>query len=306
MHSNSIRRSAIVALAALLAPLSLPAEPVTVSTVPFGGMILEIPAGTSIVSDVFIGSALYQGPIASIYGDGSVLGLGNLPAIEHPAYVHVLSGTDEGMVSTILDADNDFVTVETALDVEVGDIVAIRKHQTVGEFFQSGFASGGIVTFYNVDGSIITATFFEGFGWFDGADQPAEEVIMFPGEAFVLNNPSGASFPTIVSGSVNTNPVKVPISENTLAIIGTINPVNSIELADLFGDSLGSGGIATIYENDGNLQVSNTFTYYSDWGFFNQTDDPSDSFPVSPSTRIVLNPQKTGFIKIPAAYSNEQ
>lgn len=82
MHSNSIRRSAIVALAALLAPLSLPAEPVTVSTVPFGGMILEIPAGTSIVSDVFIGSALYQGPIASIYGDGSVLGLGNLPAIE--------------------------------------------------------------------------------------------------------------------------------------------------------------------------------------------------------------------------------
>lgn len=304
MHSNSIRRSAIVALAALLAPLSLPAEPVTVSTVPFGGMILEIPAGTSIVSDVFIGSALYQGPVASSSGDGSVE-LGNLPAIEHPAYVHVLSGTDEGMVSTILDADNDSVTVETALNVEVGDIVAIRKHQTVGEFFagaELSLSDNDRISLYNSDGTISVLEYFDGFGWYDRDFNEADDVIIFPTEGFVINAQSDVS--VVLSGSVTTHPMKAPFATGLIAMIPTLNPAGAVTIGDLFGNELANDSTVTLYETlEGSLNPLGSYEYYEDFGFFDRDFNAADNVLISVGGVSVLRSSNSGHISIPPSYA---
>ncbi|MCC5805428.1 MAG: hypothetical protein JJU00_03780 [Opitutales bacterium] len=301
MNKTSLPR---LLLAGLLAPWGLSAEPVTISTVPFGGMILEIPAGTSVVSDVFIGSALYQGPVASVSAEGDVLGMSNVPAIENPSYIHVLSGDDEGMVSTILEADSESVTVETPLNLVEGDIVAIRKHQTIGQFFAGAALSDfDTVTFYNTDGKVETLLYFEG-NWYDSeTEAPSDNTIIFPAEAIVPSLSAGTTL--VVSGSVSANPVKVEFGANVVNLIGGLDPVNSPTLNSIFLSALNDFETVTLYNNvNGTLTSTGTYLRFGDSLFDAFTEDPADDVSVEIASGAVILTSNKGYLHIGAAYSS--
>ncbi len=300
------RRFPALVLAAFLAPFSLPAESVTVSTVPFGGMILEIPAGTSIVSDVFIGSALYQGPVVSISPEDDVLFLNSMPAIESASYIHVLSGADQGMVSTILNADSESVTVETPLVLAEGDVVAIRKHQTIGAFFAgAAFSMGDTITFYNIDGTITSVTYFGSSGWLDSDLQDGSDLLFLPGEALVVNISQAISI--IASGSVNTHLVSREFVSGAVALIGTINPIGGGTLSELFSDGAMVGDTVTFYENsNGTLFISGSYTYFGSSGYLDDELNSANDVKVPVAGAAVLQSGNSRLISILPAYSENQ
>lgn len=297
-----IRKAALLGLALL--PLSAPLGAFSLSTDPVGGTIIEIPAGISILSDSYLGEALFTGTVTGVSPDGHIVELAGTPAVQHPAYIHVLSGPDAGRISTILDADGAILTIETALDLAEGNALVIRKHRTLGELFPQGLGNGGTATFYNTDGTIEANTYYKQFGWYDSRDQPADNLILFPGEAVVVNAPASTS--VLMSGAVTVDPVKVGFGASTIALVGSLNPLEDARLDDLFASAATENDTITLYENrNGGFSVSSVHTFFEGHGFFTDAGEPSDTgVPVGGAA--VLRSSRAGHVTLPPAFSHDE
>ncbi len=294
----------ITLLGAALLPFSIPAGALSLSTDPVGGTIIEIPAGISILSDSYLGEALFTGTVTGVSPDGLVVELPSTPAVQHPAYIHVLSGPDAGRISTILDSEGPFLTVETALDLAEGDALVIRKHRTLGELLPQGLGDGSTATFYNADGTIESATLLEKHGWLDRQSLLADDLILFPGEAVVVNASSPAS--VLMSGSVTVDPVKVGFGASAIAIVGSLNPVEDARLDDLFASAATENDTVTLYENrNGIFSVSSVHTFFEGHGFFTDAGEPSNTgVPVGGAA--VLRSSRAGHVTLPPAFSHDE
>ena len=299
---NRILKATI--LGAALLPFSAPLGALSLSTDPVGGTLVEIPVGASIISDIYLNEALFSGSVISVSPDGLVVELASTPAVQHPAYIHVLSGPDAGRISTILDTEGPALSVETALDLAEGDALVIRRHRTLGELFPQGLGNGGTATFYNADGTFESATFFERHGWLDHQFKPAEDLILFPGEAVVVNASAPAS--VLMSGSVTVDPVKVGFGASTIALIGSLNPVEEASLNDLFSSAATDNDTVTLYENrNGNFSLSSVHIFFEGHGFFTDAGEPSDAgVPVAGAA--VLRSSRTGHVTLPPAFNRNQ
>jgi hypothetical protein len=297
MNKNTLTKIILLTLFSAVGAASAPHR-----SHPFGSKRVEIPAGFSILTHTFIGSAIYQGPVGSVSPEGDVLGLSNLQSVPHPAYIHVLSGADEGMVSTILDVDSSAVVLETPLYVAPGDLVAIRKHTTIGELFPE--VPGLTLVFYNVDGTQTLVEYFSGYGWFDYSTfELADDYFFRPGEGVPLSAPHPFTLTTV--GAVTVHPVALEIGNSGFNILGTLNPVQGVRLDTLFAGAVIPNDDVEIYgEWAGTFQQLGRYVYEPAYvGWYNWDNlQASNHVEIDSGNAGVLTAQQPGYVTIPAAF----
>jgi hypothetical protein len=296
----------LIILAGLFATVALASDPHR--SEPFGIKRVEIPSGISILAHIFIGSASYQGPVGSVSAEGDVLGLSNLQSIPHPAYIHVLSGIDEGMVSTILDADSLSVVLETPLNVVAGDLVAIRKHTTIGEFFAGVVFSGeATLVFYNADGTQTHLNYFpdEWHGWYETTTwERGEDYFFRPGEGIVLNAPHSVTVTTV--GAVTVHPIALAFGDNGYGMIGTLNPMKGVRLDALFDGVLVDNDELELFGQPyGYFDLMGWYIFDSGYGGWYDRDNlqMSNHVEIASGNAGALRSQQSNYVFIPPAFT---
>lgn len=294
----------LAAGAALAAPLA--AQPVTVSTVPMGGMVVEVPAGQSFLSVPFQSSVSHQGVISSVAGN--YLELPGISALSDASYIHVLDGDAAGQVLTILSQVGDLLEVNgVPLGLVSGATVAVRSHSSVaalGQLFSAD--EGDLIQIYNFDGSQLSGEFFPGFGWYsESQDDFIDDLIIYPGESILISVSSPRSI--LLSGSVSTHPVVFPYAQGGASLIGTLSPVSSATISELFGGA-SSGDVVTLYHNVGGfLQSFASLEFFEGFGFYDEVaDDFADETSVVAGSGVFFNPSSNGSVVFPPAYQSQQ
>ncbi|MEM1222349.1 MAG: hypothetical protein AAGH40_06260 [Verrucomicrobiota bacterium] len=275
-----------------------------VETDPVGYVTTDLPAGASLIGTPLTNDIQFSGLSGSV--SGSTVNLSGLGTIESPAYLLVLSGTDVGELSSIVSSTSSSVTLEQQLNgLAEGDSVRIISHFTLSDLYEasgSTISDNSSVSVYNSSGTVETYTIFSG-SWFDSSFAASDNVIIFPGEGFVINLQSATSFTFV--GNVNTAPFKLPVTSGVVNIVSSENPSTPTG-QDSIGaalNGLGDNSTISIYSNDGSLSLVETYTLFSGLWFdssFNQTE-----ISVAAPSTIVVNPQNTSDVTVPAAYTSE-
>jgi len=179
-----------------------------------GAASVAVPAGSTIYSLPFLQSAVSQSATAAVSGSDVTLGA-NIPALTGSHYLHVLSGTDVGMIYDIASYIDATVTLTAgSTNIAPGDIVAVRPHMTIADLgVPANFTT---ITLLNPDGTTTVGTYV--FGSWD----ISPDTVIRPGEGFVLGAPS--PFTMTLHGAVSEDNVIFPVSSP--AVVGTIDPVN--------------------------------------------------------------------------------
>ncbi|MCC5839611.1 MAG: hypothetical protein JJT96_05755 [Opitutales bacterium] len=289
----------LFALPLVALPASMMAQPVY--TDPVGAVSVQA-SGLSALHFPLQKAKIYQGTVSSV--GGATVGLASVPPLSGALYLQVLSGSAVGTVSSVVASDGSSVTTESAISgLAVGDSVAVREHTSLGDLsasIEGGAPDSATITLYNLDGTISN---FEAFGgeWFDGDFTPSDDVIVAPGEGFVLALPSDITITFV--GSVSVDPVLVPLS-TSLGFVGNLNPVPSLanpsSVGQLFGNLADSSTI-TIYMGDGSFEVSNFLEAFGgEW--FDPDFTPSDDLSISAPAAVAVFSAEPGVAVIPPAF----
>jgi hypothetical protein len=244
--------------------------------------------GNYLVGTPFLKAKSFQGQVASASGTTISVGA-DLPEITAASFVHVLSGAEEGRVSTILSADTttDEIVVEDALSLATDDIIAVRPHFTLGDL--GSLPDFSSVTIFQQDGTELAASYLFG-SW----DQPADTII-FPGEGVLLNLSEGASI--IFTGAVASEPVTVRLAPGVVNLINGVRPVGSDSSLAHSGQSLFVGlpdftSIST-YEAG---SIDNPIQYNK---LFGSWDGDLDMVDINGSKAQLVNPPSEVFVTLP-------
>lgn len=293
----------LLAGAALLAASNLSAA----TTDPVGYVTKDFPAGASLISSPLQGETALQGAVDSVSGD--VVGLANVPSLSEPHFLLVTSGAAKGNISTILSSDSTSVTVEEASqisDLSAGDTVKIIEHFTLGDLTTASNSSiddNSSVTVYNSDGSTTTYLAFADV-WYDGAGNPSDSAIIFPGEGVVVSfqAPTSLTF----AGNVNTQEINIPVTSGAVNLIGSESP-SALSGENSLGAALATlpdNSTITVYSEDGSLSVQNTYLLFGgDW--YDGTGNLTEISIAAPAT-IVVSPQSTQEVTLSPAYTAAQ
>jgi hypothetical protein len=291
----------LAAGAALAAPLA--AQPVTVSTVPMGGMVVEVPAGLSLVSSPFVGPIAFQGPVSVDEGIVSVVGeisesIGSLYAQVLSASNSSLEGRISSIVSTAFDGTTTTILFEESLGIGSGDVIAVRRFLTVSELFaNSGVADNDSIVLLNPDGSSDILVYFFG-NWYDQSAgfALADDYIIFPGEAVALTTANSSGLSLLLSGSVSVDPVTAFLPGNSLrTYVGSLDPLGNIGIGSIF-TSLDSNDSLSLLSDP-----SQSFIFFA--GDWYRADDGSfalsNSVAIPPAQGAVLTTGSSQFFTIP-------
>lgn len=306
MHPTPTHLSLLTPLFAGLAltvvnPLCAQSNP-SAYTDPVGAMVVQVPAGPSVLSSPFLNSKIFQGPVVAV--SGTSVTLSSVPTLSGPHFLHVLSGNALGAVATISSSTSPSVVLENSIaGLAVGDSVAIVPHVTLGALFSTATLSDGDgATVFNTDRTTKALTYFEGFGWYDENFEAADDLILYPGEGIVVNLVAATEL--VVSGAVSVAPVKFEFGSLARAAVGSINPVAGISLAQLFGNSLADGDGISVFQNaSGTLTNVGNFTFFEGFGFYDNAFELQDDFQVTPLNAAILMSGQNGAITIPAAFT---
>lgn len=141
----------------------------------------------------------------------------NAPSPGTPWVLEVASGTDEGLFLPIVSNDTTTITVaagggDDLSNLVAADVVNVRQAWTLGTLFASAaIPDGAVVSAYDIGQTGInnsanpTYVYASGFGgWLDGGTFAlANDVILYPGESFVLVNNTATAIPSLtVAGEV--------------------------------------------------------------------------------------------------------
>lgn len=307
-----------ILLGSVIASLALPIHATSVYTDPVGAVVVDVVPGFQTMSVGLQKAKVFQGAADSVNNDVIGVSVG-ADVLASPHYVQVLSGDAMGTVATVVEADASSVTTSPAiLGLAAGDSIAVRPHVTLGDISTDPeLPDGAFITIYNADGSSEVFEYFssttlgaeEGI-WGDAAFENANNVAVFPGEGFVLNNPGAAVSATFV-GAVSVDAVALPVGP-AFSVVGTLNPVSTATLADVFGE-LSPGSFLTVYSDDGQLSAVEVYEAFdaADLGlgegivFGDSASEIADDDVLAAFQGTVVNPSAPVVLMIPAAYSAE-
>lgn len=294
-------------LGALLTAVALPAQAISVYTDPVGAVAMEVPSGSHVMSFAFQHPKIFQGVLANV--SGSVLSFASdVPSINGAYYVQVVSGSARGRTETVATISNGSATLWASIPgLSIGDVVALRAHTVLDDLVavaNPAIPDDAVLTLYNTDGS-SESYIFSGGDWYEnfGAFDLANEVIIHPGEGFVINLPTDTGL--IMTGSVSVDPVVVPVGPS-FSIVGTINPSSNqssdSSLGAIFGN-VGEDSIVSVYSNDGDLTLTTSYIFgggdwYENHGAFNI----ANSVVVESPNALVITPTSSVSVSIPPAF----
>jgi len=251
------------------------------------------PSGTSAHGVGFVLGEKFRGVASSKTGDSlNVSGTtftsnqfapsGNLPS----HYILITSGDQSGLVADIVSNTATSVTVGSGdlTGVNYNPSFVIRPHLKASTLFASSSGLEDYADTLNVFNSDGTTTSLlrdstAATGWVDASTLSAIDVVIYPGQGFLLNTTSGGSFTT--TGAVNPDSVAVPVFAGLVNLVSGSDPSASVPLQtsgignglEVYADTVGK------FSTDGSLIQSGTYLWAgsSDGGFV----DPASLSPVA-------------------------
>lgn len=276
-----------------------PADGTTAYTDPMGGMVVNCPNNSDTILTIpFHRSEVYTGQISSVSAsDITMVGNPGFTVDEFVTtgghYALISSGALEGLVLPILSNTVDTLTVDSGGEdlssLAVSDTLSIVPFWTLETLVGTDSPNGLQILTYDLDfaginlGASSVYTHYTTYGWYLGGT-PSGDVIIYPGEAFILRNSSGSDFPLIFSGNVQAVTHKTyfrTLDANVIQDnhIGLTTPVD-VALSDA---NIGyAGDQLLIFDNTlggTNKSASDVITYYDTFGWYRgatKVDDPSD------------------------------
>lgn len=169
-------------------------------------------------------------------------------------YAEPLSGTSSGLAIDILSNTSTTLKLNTtpaAAGLTNGMVFVVRKHSTLSILMPTG---GGLsvltdsVILFGTTG-LQTSYFFDGTNWVDAGSVNSNNVIIRPGQGFVIHasGPLTITFGSGEAAYVKTTPTRIKANPNAPNLIGALNPLGtSVTLGSLgvtssmqaFNDSL--------------------------------------------------------------------
>lgn len=231
-----MRTITIFALACLTAPQVLLAQ--TAYTAPAGYVSLgntaaatnNVPANTDIVVSIpVLKSAAYAGQVASV--TATTVTVKGTPAFVVNTWTvtpHVLvieSGAKSGMIVPIMSNTVDVLTVAPG-DFSTSGILAdvnlsIRPAWTIQSFMSGASSLTGVQFFtfsntqLNINNSASGVYFYDGTNWRDSEGALANNIILYPGEGFIVRTGSTPIADFVISGDVPMAASYVALGERT-------------------------------------------------------------------------------------------
>jgi uncharacterized protein (TIGR02597 family) len=263
-HPIIMRTTTIFALACLTASQAAFAQ---VYTAPAGYVSLgDTTAGQPAVkanTDVWISiplnkPSIFGGTISSV--STNVITLTGSPALTNlttvPHTLTITSGTGEGIIALITANTANTVTVSIAAGdsltgVTTPDAVTISPAWTVLGFLGNTMPVGATLYTYPASGprnsSAEGVYEWNGSNWIDNVNtgEPADNDVLYPGETFVLRNPTATPITTfVVSGEVPMANSRIVVGANGAAggdkAISFFSPVNQ---------PIGTSGLSAFAQN---------------------------------------------------------
>lgn len=219
-------------------------EPQSSSTPILGSYKFDVPVGTSIWTCGLVTGKVFQGKSSSmIPGTNSLLTVdaadwGNFEL----HYVEILSGTQVGLILDIISNTARSLTLKgdiATFGLTGDESFCVRRHCTLGTIFRGGaglIAGSDTVTLFREAGSITYS--FNGTIWEDPDLEDASNVIIYPGQSFLITH-NGSSPTTLTFGGgavsfIKTGPTIVPLYAGVPNLVGLINPLVSTRPTDSF------------------------------------------------------------------------
>ena len=179
-----------------------------------GAVNFSVPTGPSVVSIPFLKPVQFQGAVSSISGSAVDLGA-SVPSLSGANYIHVLSGTDAGMIFDIASVAGSIVNLtEAPAGLVAGDTIAIRQHMTLAYLGTPPLFT--TATLLDAGGVPAVQTYFIS-GWAN------PNVVIYPGEAIIISNS------TVWNITLYASVCEVDLifsAANGPQLVGNIDPVN--------------------------------------------------------------------------------
>ena len=234
----------VLAFTCALLPLpgAMAQTTLTSSTPVIGFYKFDVPVGTSIWTCGLVTKKAFQGQASSMTsGTNSTL---TMNGAAWPTfglhYVEILSGAQSGLVLDIL--SNTATTLQlkgntASLGLSGTESFCVRSHSTLGSVFQGGAGlNGGTDTVTLVRDTGRKTYAWNGSGWEDGDLNDAGNTIIYPGQAFLINNGKGSPSTVTFGGGevayVKSGPIKVPLYRGIPNLVGLVNPLVSTTIGD--------------------------------------------------------------------------
>lgn len=229
------------------------------STPVIGYYKFDVPVGNSAWVCGFVTKKDFQGAASSMTaGVTSVINQTGATFGSFPLhYVEILSGPKAGLILDIVSNTANTITVDgniTSLGLTGTETYCVRKHATLGTVFANGAGltagSDNVTIFNSTGGSDVFA--FNGLNWENAlTGDPGDDVIVYPGQGFVITNGGAASVQVTFGGNevsyVKSGPTQVNAYTAATNLVGLINPLVATAPADpLFAtaeSTLGSMGL---------------------------------------------------------------
>ena len=299
-------------LGSLLASAVLPIHATSVYTDPVGAVVSELDSGLHVVSGLFVKEKQFQGALSGISGATLSVSNGDLSAYGTGEYfVEVVSGSLEGLMMDVVSSTADSINVESRFstllgDVDEGDSIAIRQHQTLEDIFASadfGSAASAVAIFYDEEGNETQLVNNSPTGdWADAFTGVSANPVVRPGMGFALFLGEPASMTSVGSVKVGRSLVELT-GDFSPNIVGTLNPASGLTLA--------SSNLSTALTADQDIVVflgvdgSETQVVYSSAsGTFIDaiTSADLDSAEIAPGSGVFVFSGDAVYWDVPAAY----
>jgi len=272
-----MKKNHLIAVLALAAtPAFLHAQTTSYSEA-VGYSTSTFPGGTSGHGVGFVKPAIFTGSATKLSTSSiSVSGLtaannslapsGGLPT----HYVEIISGANEGLNVDVVSNTGTTVVVDADLSsIGSSENIAIRPHVKASDVFAGNSSLGDFNdTFivYNSDGSTssLLRDSTSATGWVDPATFSAADLVIYPGQAFLLNTSGAGSF--TFSGSVKATATLVPLYSGSVNLVTAANPssnpnIQSSGLGDnlsAFNDTVGT------FSSDGSFVQNSNYLWAGD------------------------------------------
>jgi hypothetical protein len=306
---------AILTLAAT--PTFLHAQTTTYSDV-VGYNTSSFPAGTSGHGVGFVKAALFTGSASKLSSTSfSVAGLTVANNVLAPVsglpthYIEVVAGVNEGLSADIVSNTGATVVVDGDLSsLGATEQITIRAHVKASEVFAGNTSLTELLDtllVYNADGSSYTLLrdSTSPSGWIDPNSFTPADVVIYPGQAFLLGTSAEGSFTT--TGNVKSTATLIPLYASSLNYISAGNPSTSpdIQTSGLGGNLAVLIDTVSTFVNNGSFEQSATYLWA---GHPNNFIDPNLFSTVSgvglPGTGAVLVSVSADTVwKAPAPYT---
>ncbi len=309
------------------------------TTDPVGALMVTCLEGSdTILSVPFRNAATYVGPIASvaIAGNNVTVGFSANPnwttnQFSNLYYVRFTSGSNMGRYYTVVSNTNNSLTIDsngdTMTGIASGNTIQLIKYYTLNDLFPPATQTTFVLSLGNSGlqrrsellipnltsiGTNLAPSrvfFVTSSGWFEASagNANANNVVLLPDTYFIVRNKSGyGSTSFIATGSVEMNPIVIPISissgakqDNYLSLIRPVNvKLSQLNLtSDVFTPSLGLSGLLRrdellIYSNTqvGTNKAPSRAFFKTDSGWFESTagNAPADNVEITAATGFVI------------------